>query len=77
MTLFSYRGIQAELAKENNYRINAEKLRAVIRDYLDIQEMTPFILNKLVERINVGHMGMVDGQTRQEITIVWRFARVV
>lgn len=67
------RNIQVELAKEDNYRVNAEKLREVIRDYLDIQELTPFILNKLVERIDVGYTEMVNGQAQQEVAIVWKF----
>lgn len=67
------RNIQVELAKEDDYRVNAEKLRDVIGEYLDIQELTPFILNKLVERIEIGHTEIVDGQPQQKITIAWRF----
>jgi hypothetical protein len=67
------KNIQVELAKEDDYRINAEKLREIIREYLDIQELTPFILNKMVERIEIGYTEIVDGQPQQEITIVWRF----
>lgn len=62
------------MAKEDDYRVNAEKLREVIREYLDIQGLTPFILNKLVERIDVGHTEIVDGQPQQEVVIVWKFA---
>jgi hypothetical protein len=67
-----FRNIQTELAKEDDYRVNAEKLREVIREYLNIQELTPFILNKLVERIDVRHTEIVDGQPQQEVVIVWK-----
>ncbi|HBT65118.1 MAG TPA: recombinase, partial [Ruminococcaceae bacterium] len=34
------RNIKAESAKGDDYRVNAEKLREIIREYLDIQELT-------------------------------------
>lgn len=85
-TLFSneYQSEQAEILQklnaldskleiQNDYQTNAEKLRELIRDYLQIDKLTPFMLNKLIERIKVGQAETVNGQNRQEITIVWRF----
>jgi len=68
------KNIHAELGKADDYRSNAEMLREAIREYLNIEELIPFILNKLVEKIEVGHREMVDGQPQQDVTIVWRFA---
>ena len=62
------------LEVQNDYQTNAEKLREIISDYLHITILTPFILNKLIERIEVGQAETVSGQKQQEITIVWRFA---
>lgn len=56
---------------------SAEQLRAAISDYLNIDTLTPLILNKLIEKIQVGHVEKVDGQMVQEITIVWRFAGAI
>jgi hypothetical protein len=77
-TLFSgeYQSEQAEilqklsvndskLGAQNDYQTNTEKLREFIRDYLHINKLTPFILNKLIERIEVGHTEMVIGQHQQ------------
>jgi hypothetical protein len=60
-------------AQQTDYQSNAEKLRDMIRDYLHIDKLTPYILNKLIERIEIGHPQTVDGQRQQKITIVWRF----
>lgn len=65
--------IDARLTQQTDYRSNAEKLRDMIRNYLHIDKLTPYILNKLIERIEVGHLEMVDGQRQQKIMIVWRF----
>ena len=72
-------GIQGEIAvldtkleQQIDYQANAEQLCAAISEYLHIDKLTPFILNKLVERIDVGHTEMVDGQPQQEVTILWK-----
>jgi DNA invertase Pin-like site-specific DNA recombinase len=65
--------IDSRLTQQTDYQSNAEKLRDIIRDYLHIDNLTPYILNKLIERIEVGHLEIVDGQRQQAITIVWRF----
>jgi hypothetical protein len=41
---------------------------------LNIDTLTPLILNKLIEKIRVGNNEKITGQEVQEITIVWRFA---
>lgn len=69
--------LELRMNQQNDYQINAEKLREVIRDYLNIDTLTPFILNKLIEKIQVGQAKTVNGQEVQEITIVWRFAGTV
>ena len=66
--------VKAELAETGKTTVNAEKLRELILEYLEIKELTPFILAKLIDRILVGHKQKVDGEEQQEITIVWRFA---
>lgn len=65
--------IYTELAQKDVYRNNVEKLRESILEHLDIRELTPFVLNKLIERIEIGHLEILEGQKQQEVTIVWRF----
>ncbi len=66
--------IQSRLAEKEDYAGQLEKLQTAVRDCLDIKELTPLILNKLIDRIEVGSQEVVDGQRQQEIRIVWRFA---
>jgi hypothetical protein len=65
--------IYAESAQKDAYRSNTEKLRENIREHLDIRELTPFILNKLIDKIEIGNLEIVEGKKQQEVTIVWRF----
>jgi len=66
--------LDKKLEQQVDYKVAAEQLRTAISDYLNIDSLTPLILNKLIEKIQVGHVEKIDGQMVQEITIVWRFA---
>ena len=65
--------IQSQLAEKADYAEQLEKLQQAFSDYLDIGELTPLVLNKLIDRIEIGSQEVVDGQRQQEIRIVWRF----
>ena len=65
--------LDSRIERQNDYHANAEKLREVICDYLNIDKLTPHILNKLIKKIQVGIVEVTDDQSRQEIIIVWRF----
>lgn len=66
--------IKARLAEEADYSDQLEKLQEAVRECLDIRELTPLILNKLIDRIEIGSQEVLDGERQQEIRIVWRFA---
>ena len=66
--------IKAKLVEKEDYAGQLEKLHEAVRDCLDIRELTQLVLNKLIDRIEVGSQEVVDGQRQQEICIVWRFA---
>jgi DNA invertase Pin-like site-specific DNA recombinase len=67
-------GIKTQLTEKEDYAGQLEKLQGAVADCLDIKELTPLVLNKLIDRIEVGSQEVVDGQRQQEIRIVWRFA---
>lgn len=73
--------IEAGLAAKSDTAEQLDRLKeAILGCYtkaLDIHELTPLILNKLIERIEVGSVNVVDRHKQQELTIVWRFAGVV
>lgn len=66
--------IKTQLAEKEDYAGQLEKLQAAIKEFFDIKILTPLVLNKLIDRIEVGSQEVVDGQRQQEIRIVWRFA---
>lgn len=68
--------LETKLEQQTDYEANAAQFREIISDYLNIESLT-FILNKLIEKIQVGHVETVNGQMVQEVTIVWRFAGVL
>ena len=61
--------LEDQLAGQNDYRKNAERLREALRDHPDIDRLTPLVLGKLVERIEVGQAEWVDREKRQEVII--------
>ena len=66
--------IEASLSVGSDTADQLERLKQAVRECFDMTELTPLILNKLIERIEVGSLEVVEGQKRQEITLVWRFA---
>jgi len=69
--------LDTKLEQQINYQAAAKQLRAAISVCLNIDTLTPLILNKLIEKIQVGHAEKVNGQMVREITTVWRFAEVM
>jgi len=68
--------LNTKLEQQTDYQANAEQLRSEISEYLNIDTLTPLILNKLIEKIQVGQVEKIDDQMVQEVTIVWMFAGV-
>lgn len=65
--------IQNELNKKDQYSENMQKLSDIIKNYLNIDKLTANMLNQLIERIEIGHTVIVDGEKQQEINIIYRF----
>ena len=66
--------IQSQLTEKEDYAGQLEKLHEAVRECLDIKELSPLVLNKLIDRIEIGSQEVVDVQRQQEIRIAWRFA---
>lgn len=65
--------LQSKISQQHNTEISIEQFRETVRECLNVAELTPFILNKLISKIEIGCLEMVNDQKQQEITIVWRF----
>ena len=50
---------------------------AIIRKYLDLQELDRTIVDELIDHIEVGERTVVDGQRHQDIKVFYRFVGLV
>lgn len=66
--------IDASLTVKTNAADQLERLKQAVCECLNVTELTPLLLNKLIERIEIGSVETVDGQKQQKIVIIWRFA---
>lgn len=69
--------LQSKISQQHNAEISIEQFRETVKECLNVTKLTPFILNKLISKIEIGCLEMVDGEKQQEITIVWRFTEVI
>jgi site-specific DNA recombinase len=65
--------IQGELNQKDEFTENMQKLSEAIRKFLSVEKLTANMLNQLIERIEIGYPIKVDGNTQQEINIIYRF----
>ena len=50
---------------------------AIIRKYLDLQELDRTVIDELIDRIEIGERTVVDGQRQQDIKVFYRFVGLV
>ena len=50
---------------------------AIIRNYLDLQELDRATIDELIDRIEIGERTVVNGQRRQDIKVFYRFVGLV
>lgn len=65
--------LQTRISDQHNTELSIEKFRKTVRECLTVTELTPFVLNKLISKIEIGCLEIVEGKKQQEITIAWRF----
>lgn len=53
--------------------LSIEQFRDTVRDCLNVTELTPFILNKLIAKIEIGSLETVDGEKQQKVSVEWKF----
>ncbi len=70
--------IQETLESKDESEENINKLKEIIDEYLHIDTLTPNMLVRLIERIEIGHPVKKEyGCKEQEINIVYRFIGTV
>jgi hypothetical protein len=65
-----------EIGKRGERDKGFEQLRAVAGEFLNSKTLTAVMLNKLIERIEVGRPRKEHGAIKQEINIIYRFISI-
>ena len=65
--------INTELLKETDQTENLRKLKEVVNRFLNFRKLNSTLLHELIDRIEVGHAEIVDGQNQHNINIIYRF----
>ena len=66
--------LRAELSKEQEATVNAEKFMGIVRKHTSFEELTPTLLREFVEKIVVHECSYDENKNRrQEIEIYYSF----
>ena len=69
--------LQAEIEAEEKHKHSAANFLRAVRKYTDIMELTPIILNELVEKIVVHHAQGLGKNRTQQLEIYYNFVGVL
>lgn len=69
--------LETEVRRYEQDNANIRQWTALVRKYLNVQELDRPIVDELVERIEVGEGSMIDGQRHQDVRIYYRFVGLV
>jgi len=70
-------GLKASLTAVEENESNISKFIALVRNYTEVSELTPEILNSFIEKIYVGKPGKINGQRTQEVRIIYKLVGAV
>lgn len=65
--------LQTRISEQHNTEISVEQFRETVRECLNVTELTPFVLNKLISKIEIGCLEMTDGEKQQVVSVEWKF----
>lgn len=69
--------LRVEIDKDKKSRMNAASFLRLVRKYTDIQELTPLVLNEMVEKIVVHHAQGTGKNRTQQLDIHYNFIGVL
>ena len=69
--------LQAEIEADEKHKQSASSFLRAVRKYTDIKELTPVILNELVEKIVVHHAQGLGKNRTQQLEIYYNFVGVL
>lgn len=65
--------LQSKISQQHNTEISIEQFKETVRECLNVTELTPYILNKLISKIEIGYLETIDGEKQQMVSVEWRF----
>ena len=65
--------LQSKISQQHNTEISIEQFKETDRECLNVTELTPYILNKLISKIEIGCLETIDGEKQQMVSVEWRF----
>ncbi len=65
------------ISEQHNTEISIEQFRETVRECLNVTELTPYILNKLISKIEIGCLEMVNGEKQQVVSVEWKFTKTI
>lgn len=65
--------LQSKISQQHNTEISIEQFKEPVRECLNVTELTPYILNKLISKIEIGCLETIDGEKQQMVSVEWRF----
>lgn len=66
--------MQTKISQQHNTEISIEQFRETVRECLNVTELTPYMLNKLISKIEIGSLEKVDGEKQQVVSVEWKYA---
>ncbi len=69
--------LQAELEQAEKKIAAIHNWAAIIRKYLNLQELDRATIDELIDHIEIGERTVVDGQRRQDVKVFYRFVGLV
>ena len=64
--------LQSKISQQHNAELSVEQFRETVRECLNVTEFTPYILNKLISKIEISSLEMVDGEKQQMVSVEWK-----
>lgn len=65
--------LQSKISQQHNTEISIEQFKETVRECLNVTELTPYILNKLISKIEIGCLETIDAEKQQMVSVEWRF----
>lgn len=69
--------LQTRISEQHNTELSIEQFKETVRECLNVTKLTPYILNKLISKIEIGCLEIVNGEKQQEVSVDWKFAKTI